>query len=145
MPNRHQPYRPRILKAEIAVAHALFEKSHDLTSYLDHARIRPPRHRQGKIVKVPEIVTVEEAENAGVKIDDLPALPMAPRIVRRRRQVAWDQDLIRHIDAERTEEMGAQRRAAAMHAQNENDRPALHRARNCRDPVAPRRLERKRL
>jgi hypothetical protein len=48
MPNRHQPHRARILKAEIAATHSPFEKSDDLASYLGDARVRPPRHRQGK-------------------------------------------------------------------------------------------------
>src|ERR1700738_4237948 len=82
MPYRHQPYRARILEAEIAGTHALFEKSDNLTLDPSYARIRPPHHRQREIVKSSQIVTVEEAENAIVKLDDLPPLPMTPRIVR---------------------------------------------------------------
>jgi hypothetical protein len=44
-------------------------------------------------------------------------------------------DFVRHIDAQRAKEVGAQRRAAAMHTQHENDRPALYRIGNCRDLV----------
>jgi len=145
IPNRHQTYRARILEAEIAITHSLFEKSNDLASDLSDVRVRPPCHRQGEIVKAPEIVTVEEAENPVVKLDDLPALPMAPRIVRCHRRVPRTRNLIRHIDPERAQNMRAQRGAAAMHAQHENDRPALYRTRDWCDPVAPRRFGGERL
>jgi hypothetical protein len=79
-----------------------------LASDLGDPRVRPPRHRQGKIVKASGIVPVEEAENAIVKLDDLPALPMTLRIVRRRCRISWAGNLVRHIDAERAENMRAQ-------------------------------------
>jgi hypothetical protein len=96
-------------------------------------------------VKSTEIVTVEEVEYAVVKLDDLPSLPMAPRIVWCRRHGARARDPIRHIDAERAQNMRAQRGAAAMHAQNEDNRSAVYRTRNCRDPVASRWFDEERL
>jgi len=88
-------------------------------------------------VKASPVVAVEQAENAVVKLDDLSTLPMTPRIVRGRCRVPWAGDLVGHIDPESAQEMRAQRRAAGMHAQHENDRPTLHLARNGRDPVTP--------
>src|SRR5207244_3823325 len=107
MPHWHQPHRARILEAEIGIAHALFQKTDDLAPDLDDARIRPPCDRQREIVKTSQIVTVEETENTVVKLDDLPALPMTPRVARVRRcgPRAWD--LVRHVYAERTEQVGA--------------------------------------
>src|SRR6267378_2609565 len=62
MPHRHQPYRARILEAEIGVAHPRFEKSDDLAPDPGDARLRPPRYRQREIMKSTEIVTVEKVE-----------------------------------------------------------------------------------
>jgi len=139
MPNWHESHCARILKAEVAATHSPFEKSDHFFSYLRDARLRPPRHRQGEVVKAPEIVTVEEAENAVVKLDDLPALPVALVVA------AVDTDLVDHIDPQRAQDMRAQRGAAPMHAEHENDWPTLYLRRDRRDPVAPRRLERERL
>src|ERR1700682_2607087 len=62
MPYRHQPYRARILEAEIAGTHALFEKSDNPPLDPEYGGIPPTRHRQREIVKSTEIVTVEEVE-----------------------------------------------------------------------------------
>ena len=85
-------------------------------------------------MKAPGKVTIEETKNAVMKLDDFSPFPMA-RCIRR-----VHVDIVGHVDPERAQEMRAQRRATAMHAQHEDDRPALHGARNRRDPVAARRF-----
>ena len=77
VPERHQADCARILEAEIAFAHSLFEKRDDLAFDLMDARIRPPGDRQREVVERAEIAAVEECENTVVKLDDLPPLPMA--------------------------------------------------------------------
>ncbi len=46
VPDRHQPHRARVFKAEIAVAHPPLEKCDDLSLYRKNTGVRPPCHRQ---------------------------------------------------------------------------------------------------
>src|ERR1700730_13758987 len=55
MPHGHQPYRARILKAEIEIIHSPFEKRDDLAPDSGDPRIRPPCYRQREIVKASQI------------------------------------------------------------------------------------------
>jgi hypothetical protein len=140
MPHRHHTRSARILETKISVTDALLEKSHNFTPDLDDTRISPPGHPQGKIMKTPQgtsllvgiIIVVEEAEDPVVKLDDLPPLPMSPVVPKAH------PNIVGHIDPERAQDVRTKRCAATVHADHENDRPALHRARNCGYPAAPR-------
>ena len=112
-----------------------FEETDDLPPHLGDPRIRPPGSRKGKVMQRGVAAAVKQTENPVVQLDQLGPLPLAPRVIGlavyqlRRRP-------IRDIDAERTEDMGTQRCAAVLGAEDHHDRPQL--ARDFLECAAPR-------
>ncbi len=142
MPERHQAHRTRVLEAEIRIAHAVSDERGDFAAQLDNARVRPPCDGEAEIVRRPEIGAVQEREDAIVQIDDFPALPMSLWIV-----WIWRSAIpqsVRHVDPESAQHMRAQGCAAAVHADNHDDRAALRRARHRCDRAGPRHLPQQR-
>jgi len=142
MPDRQKPQRSGVLEAERALVHPPFEEGSDFPTHLSDLRLRPPGDRQRKIMGRLVISTPEKAEDAIVERGDLPALPMALRVLRGEPIVTRPLHLVDHVDAQRAEDVGAQGRAAAVHAKNDDDGPPQCRARQHRDRSGARRRTR---
>src|SRR5258708_26169628 len=133
MPHRHQLDGARIGEAERFTPDPLLDKSGDLAPDIRDAGIRPPRDGQRKIGAWLIAVPLEQVEDAVVETGDFPPLPMFRGAVALCRLRSRARRLIRHLDAERAQRPRAQRCAAPVHAEHDDDRAPLPCRRQGRD------------